>query len=105
MMGVPLLVLPVIMVLTVEIEVVGWAVTLGAFGLIALALAWLGTRVEGLPWLRATVMLLLPLWIGQTVIALRWQTPRVLLFVAAGTLGALLGGYLRHRRSSPRSSI
>ena len=82
----------------------GWALTLAAFGVIALAVAWVGTRVEGLHWLRATAMLLLPLWIGQVVIALRWQAPRVLLFVLAGTLGALLGGYLRHRRTLSRSS-
>ncbi|MEM1094813.1 MAG: hypothetical protein AAGJ10_09425 [Bacteroidota bacterium] len=104
MLGVVLLVLPVVLVLTIEIEVVGWALTLGGFSIIALMLAFLGTRVDGLPWLRATVMFLLPLWIGQSVIAVRWGTPHVLLFALAGTVGAVLGGYLRHRRVVRRSS-
>lgn len=104
LLGVVLLVLPVVLALTIEIEVVGWALTLGVFSIIALALAFLGTRVDGLPWLRSTVMLLLPLWIGQSVIAVRWGTPRVLLFALAGTVGAILGGYLRHRRAVSRSS-
>jgi len=104
MLGVLLLVLPVVLVLTVDVEVLGWALTLGVFGLIAVLLAFLGTRVDGLSWLRATVMLLLPLWIGQSIIAVRWGTPRVLFFALAGTVGALLGGYLRHRRVVRRSS-
>ncbi|MEM6646502.1 MAG: hypothetical protein AAF730_09650 [Bacteroidota bacterium] len=104
MLGVVLLVLPVLLVLTLDIEQLGWALTLGVFTVFAFLLAFLGTRVDGLPWLRATVMLLLPLWIGQSVIAVRWGTPQVLLFALAGTVGAVLGGYLRHRRVVSRSS-